>query len=181
MELTEENIIKTVQDAFDKRSHEAAIRNRITVGSVRDYDCDVPGCNRPGYAKGKCHAHSRRVLLGKPVDTPLRNRNNGSKCTVCGVAQNGKGGWTLCAKHFKIERFLIVKQALIDLMGGECSVCGGVFPHRVFDFHHHSGEKEISMSRSLINKSLETVAKEAVKCVLLCANCHRLEHNNGEI
>lgn len=178
MRLTKEMVSKALQAAFDKKSHEAAARNQYQVGSVRLYDCDVPGCNRVGFSKGKCHVHYKRERDGKDLSAPIRNRKAGGVCLVCGELSNGKGAWSLCAKHFKAERYTLVKQTLIDLMGGECALCKGKFQHAVYDFHHLEG-KEHGMSRVLINNSIDTIATEAVKCILLCANCHRMEHSNG--
>jgi len=71
------------------------------------------------------------------------------------------------------------KKLLIELKGGRCQGCGGVFPHYVYDFHHRDpSQKEISMT-DLQDKRWERVLAEAVKCDLLCANCHRIAHHGG--
>lgn len=57
-----------------------------------------------------------------------------------------------------------------------CSNCGFNGHHAALDFHH-LGDKDESIAR-MINSaaSLKTILKEVSKCVVLCANCHRIEH-----
>lgn len=88
-----------------------------------------------------------------------------------------KGGWGLCQKHYRRRRTAAIKDAAIAAMGGACARCSGVFHRAVFDFHHE-GEKESDPSALLANGSPEDIATELARCVLLCANCHRLEHND---
>jgi predicted HNH restriction endonuclease len=44
-----------------------------------------------------------------------------------------------------------------------------------FEFHHHKGEKDFNIG-NVANKSWGSIAKELQKCVLVCSNCHRIEH-----
>jgi len=77
------------------------------------------------------------------------------------------------------ERLLQYKKQAIEYMGGSCADCGGVFPPSVYDFHHlDKNEKEGNPSKFL-QKGLEHAKKELSKCVLLCANCHRIRHFEG--
>lgn len=66
------------------------------------------------------------------------------------------------------------KDKAIDLLGGACHDCSGVFHRCVYDFHHLY-DKDMNPSRA-INGSWENAQKELKKCILLCANCHRLRH-----
>ena len=68
------------------------------------------------------------------------------------------------------------KQKAIELLGGKCVDCQGVFPAVAFDFHHtNPEEKDFNPSKAL-GMSEETMLKELSKCVLLCSNCHRIRH-----
>jgi hypothetical protein len=56
-----------------------------------------------------------------------------------------------------------------------CSKCG-ISDYRVLDFHHlDPAEKEIEVS-CMGSFSIENLMKEIKKCIVLCANCHRIEH-----
>jgi coproporphyrinogen III oxidase len=79
------------------------------------------------------------------------------------------------------ENGLEKKQAAIDLLGGKCADCHGTFHPAVFDFHHENpDEKEYNLGNIIRRKrNPELVAKELSKCVLLCANCHRIRHFGG--
>ena len=66
------------------------------------------------------------------------------------------------------------KEMFVKEKGGCCSECKGVFPSSVYDFHHiDTSEKEFSIGRV---KSVSRMREELKKCILLCANCHRIEH-----
>lgn len=68
----------------------------------------------------------------------------------------------------------------ISLLGGKCNSCQGVFDPCVYDFHHlNPEEKEFTIGENML-VSKEKFLKEVSKCVLLCANCHRMEHNKND-
>ena len=65
----------------------------------------------------------------------------------------------------------------IEYKGGCCSRCGIKSSHIcIYDFHHtDSNEKDFNISKILTN-NWENIKKELDKCILLCANCHRIVH-----
>ena len=71
------------------------------------------------------------------------------------------------------------KLEMIEFLGGCCSKCGYNNNLSALDFHHlDPSKKEFNLdSRKIANSSLESIKKELDKCILLCANCHREEHN----
>jgi predicted HNH restriction endonuclease len=70
------------------------------------------------------------------------------------------------------------KDWAIEYLGGACYKCGGKFPRSVYDFHHKDpSEKEGKPSRILKWTDKEKVKQELDKCLLLCANCHRITHH----
>lgn len=164
---------------------EGAVAERVRDASTvfkpptnsRRYGCQVRGCARPAYAKGLCNAHYIRDRKGLPLDAPLRARKRGDACAKCGALTGAKGGWGLCQRHYKQARYEALKDAAVAAFGAKCAHCAGSFHRAVFDFHHH-GDKLGSPSEMFLNKSLGALAKELAKCILLCANCHRLEHIN---
>lgn len=172
----------------DVASIEAVIRQAVYAESakfsgtqsaktdVRPYKCSVNGCERNGYARGLCNAHHIRRRNGFPMDLPIRNRSRGTKCVDCCVAIGGKGGWQRCSRHFKVRRLVVIKTALVNALGGRCSACKQSFPLAAYDFHH-VGAKDTPVANLMANGSYRRLANEIARCVLLCANCHRIEHN----
>jgi hypothetical protein len=77
------------------------------------------------------------------------------------------------------ERAYKRKLELIDMLGGKCSKCGYDKNFAALEFHHKNPiEKDFGLnSRMLSNTNVEKLINEANKCILLCANCHREEHN----
>lgn len=68
------------------------------------------------------------------------------------------------------------KQWAVDYMGGKCNDCGGVFPLCVYDFHHVDMTTKENNPSYFIKLSREKAMEELAKCVMLCANCHRVRH-----
>ena len=73
----------------------------------------------------------------------------------------------------------IRKQWAVEYMGGKCNDCGGVFHQSVYDFHHINPSEKEGNPSSFLTKSEERLKEELAKCVLLCANCHRIRHFEG--
>ena len=75
-------------------------------------------------------------------------------------------------KHYR-ERVLWA----IGLLGGECEHCHlKDAPPEVYDFHHTTpSEKEYSLVK-IMRYKLHKLQAELDKVILLCANCHRMEH-----
>ncbi len=57
-----------------------------------------------------------------------------------------------------------------------CSMCGFA-DHRALEFHH-LGNKEFSIAKyAYYHYGFKRLKKEIEKCVVLCANCHRILHD----
>lgn len=92
-----------------------------------------------------------------------------------------KRGRTRCGScNTKIRRFR-AKAAAIELLGGKCSSCSWHGNQAALQFHHLKG-KDFTIG-NVANKSWDSIKKEISKCILLCANCHAIEHSskNGDI
>jgi hypothetical protein len=62
-------------------------------------------------------------------------------------------------------------------MGGTCAGCSDVVPDSLFEFHHWDPrEKGFGISRDGLARPWDAIAAELIKCVMLCANCHREFH-----
>ena len=109
------------------------------------------------------------------------NKSIGRRRTVCRVCRNKdakswrKQAASVINKKVK-DRYKAKKSYWIERMGGKCSDCGVSYPDPVYDLHHlDPSEKEGPVC---FTKSDAKIEKEIKKCVLLCANCHRIRHMN---
>lgn len=59
----------------------------------------------------------------------------------------------------------------------KCTKCG--FSHlAALDFHHENpAQKEYNVHRLVANGQFAKAYEEIKKCVVLCANCHRIHHH----
>ena len=113
-------------------------------------------------------------------------------CRVCDVELVVGESWPNSFKNSKYyicrtcnrenvnKRFNERKLKDIEYLGSKCNKCGGEFPHYVYDFHHvDPTEKEGKLSQ-MRKTTWEKMKAELDKCVLLCANCHRIEHHGND-
>jgi hypothetical protein len=70
-----------------------------------------------------------------------------------------------------------LKTMVVEYKGGKCMLCGYARCVWAFDLHHVDEQKKsFSMSVRGLTRSWDRVRREADKCILLCANCHREVH-----
>lgn len=81
--------------------------------------------------------------------------------------------------HLQQERGAIKRATLIAMKGGKCETCGYNKNSAALCFHHTDPTvKEIPIDmRRCSNTKMETLLKEAAKCILLCHNCHMELHH----
>lgn len=179
MDVNSDGLLQAIRSALLAASTEAASIFEPPANS-RAYGCGADGCTRPAYAKGLCNAHYIRQRAGRALDQPVRARKREGLCATCGKASGAKGGWGLCQTHYRAKRNAAIKDAVIRHFGGKCQRCKKAYPRTVFDLHHLSGKTE-SPSSLLQNSNPEAIARELSLCLLLCANCHRIEHANEHL
>ena len=119
------------------------------------------------------------------------------KCNLCGLEANNEeqllnfiinkgakyGRKNLCricdSKRQKVNN-KEVKLEGIRYKGGKCLHCSieaTIDNTIIFDFHHvDRSTKEFTIAKFRTNFS--KLKDELDKCILLCSNCHRLEHAN---
>ena len=98
-------------------------------------------------------------------------------CKYCGKVISHRGNvCNTCIS--RIRRYNFKNQAVVYL-GGKCSKCGYNAHLAALEFHHTDNNKEFSIGAKL-NKKWESIVKELDKCILLCSNCHRIEHSKYE-
>jgi hypothetical protein len=84
-----------------------------------------------------------------------------------------------CRSAIRRENTRKVKAEAVKYKGGHCVDCSSVVHLAAFEFHHiDPSTKEQDPTRFIQGtKYLSDKAKEELdKCVLLCANCHRVRH-----
>ena len=70
-----------------------------------------------------------------------------------------------------------LKEMVVKYKGGKCIICGYNKYFGAFDLHHRKdSKKEFGLSTRGLTRSWERIKKEADKCLLVCANCHREIH-----
>ncbi len=80
----------------------------------------------------------------------------------------------------QIFRWRRIKEKAVEYKGGCCSSCGYTGHAAVFDFHHVDPTmKDVSWDKLRL-RSWDKITTELDICVLLCANCHRLEHTTSK-
>ncbi|QDP62759.1 MAG: hypothetical protein Tp158DCM1229571_73 [Prokaryotic dsDNA virus sp.] len=68
------------------------------------------------------------------------------------------------------KNFLELKKKL------KCNHCG-YSDYRAIDFHHTQGDKEANISTMVrYGYAWSRIEDELNKCIPLCCNCHRIEH-----
>jgi 5-methylcytosine-specific restriction endonuclease McrA len=79
-------------------------------------------------------------------------------------------------KRAVAKRRKAMRLRAIGYKGGQCSRCGYDRCLGALEFHHIDGRKDFSISQDGLTRSWARIEKEIEKCVLMCANCHREEH-----
>ncbi len=55
-----------------------------------------------------------------------------------------------------------------------CFDCGNKFPSYVMDFDHRDPKSKMGLVSRLVRWSWKKLEEEALKCDVVCANCHRI-------
>ena len=71
------------------------------------------------------------------------------------------------------------KNKAIEYLGGKCSKCENTFHPAVYEFHHLDPTTKERDPSKMLSLRWARVTAELDKCVLLCANCHRLTHHES--
>ena len=73
-----------------------------------------------------------------------------------------------------------IKLALITSFGNKCHMCNKKYDRWVYEFHHiDSATKSFGIGNTRTTRSIKLNAEEAKKCVMVCANCHRIAEYSG--
>ena len=110
-------------------------------------------------------------------------QNGHRKCNVCNINKplnlyykHPKFKCKKCFNNIRNFRLRKIKQQCVDYKGGKCVQCGYNKYIGAIDFHHlDPTQKDFGIARNQKNFG-ESHKKELDKCVALCSNCHRIEH-----
>jgi len=91
----------------------------------------------------------------------------GNKSTVCAS----------CHNEYTIQKGREKRLKAISLLGGKCVHCGFDKYSGALDFHHVDASTKDVAFGSWRNWSWGRIVKELEKCILLCKNCHAMEHH----
>ncbi len=102
------------------------------------------------------------------------------KCKICGreyIYDRKKGHRREKCNYCMVKSYRKkMKKYLISLLGGKCEKCGYNRCVSALEFHHKDPlKKDFTLSGSKV-LSIKKMEAEVKKCNLLCANCHREEH-----
>lgn len=81
-----------------------------------------------------------------------------------------------CSKNAVIEKRKRNKIALVEYKGGKCEICGYDKCIDALEFHHLDKKTKSFGIGCGDTKSLESLKKEADKCIMVCSNCHKELH-----
>ena len=59
-------------------------------------------------------------------------------------------------------------------------MCKNTFPPCCYDFHHLDPSQKDTKVSQLIHLSSDRLEVEIKKCIMLCANCHRIVHSYND-
>lgn len=79
-----------------------------------------------------------------------------------------------CLYEYQTKRWIDRKIWAISYKGGRCNKCNQEFPYYVMDFHHIDRTSKLYDWNKMRLVSMEKLKTELEKCILLCANCHRI-------
>lgn len=157
---------------MSKSTKHAKPRKRICQQCGKSYQYDGgAGRNRVNY----CTACTEHLRKSSGIE------GQSYICTACGKKyeyyRNKRGSTEKCGKCIQRSSRMEKKSKLVEYLGGKCEKCGYCKCQNALEFHHViRATKSFGITEKL-DKSLDVLKKEADKCRLLCANCHREEHD----
>lgn len=81
-----------------------------------------------------------------------------------------------CFNSYCKKRWTERKLKVIEQFGGCCHDCQHSYSAPVYEFHHlDPSAKELAWNKMRLVSETK-LQRELAKCIMLCANCHRLRH-----
>lgn len=122
-------------------------------------------------------------LIKEKEPTEYDLSNGHKKCNTCNIDKplnlyykNHKFECKKCFSYRTVLRLRKIKQQCVNYKGGKCVQCGYNKYIGAIEFHHlDPTQKDFGIAQNQKNFG-ESHKKELDKCVALCSNCHRIEH-----
>jgi len=94
------------------------------------------------------------------------------------VKQSAKDGVQTTCKECLHDTYTIRARELFEYKGGRCAHCNlrDLDRLEIYDYHHINPSTKLKNVTGMMLYLPEKLYAEADKCILLCANCHRSEH-----
>lgn len=137
----------------------------------------------------KCSPYKKRNT--KQLEVSIKEKLSGIKfCRKCETEKSvddfyNEKDWKQshckrCHQDYVKKRILNNKIRAVEYKGGKCLECG---EKRIPCLHfHHTDSSEKEMDWNEMRKcSWKNIRTELDKCVLLCANCHLVEHSKQHL
>ena len=114
------------------------------------------------------------------------------KCEICGSEYEGNSSSRIycykCSgdssrnnnetrKYQKTVLRRSMKLQAIKILGGKCNICGYDRCADALEFHHINPKEKDFKLGSGNTMSWKEYKKEALKCILVCSNCHKEIHS----
>jgi hypothetical protein len=107
-------------------------------------------------------------------------RRSDGQCLQCGKEFAGTycGECKILRNKNAAAQYCLYKTRCVELFDSKCADCGLVSEYtEVYDFHHlDPSKKDFSIAKLLSGRTWTKIAEELKKCVMICANCHRIRH-----
>jgi hypothetical protein len=85
--------------------------------------------------------------------------------------------WKAARNKQRADQRRANKARAVEYMGSRCAHCKQAFPDCCYDFHHKDSSLDNDVPSTVLHCSWKRIVAELEKCIMLCANCHRIEHN----
>jgi hypothetical protein len=122
-----------------------------------------------------------KKCAAKYASDKREKRHNEGLCLQCGTLNKGKPYCNKCQElrnKNAAAQYSLYKAKCVGYFSGKCADCGLVSEYNeVYDFHHLDPTiKDWSIAKLLAGRCWAKIIEELKKCVMICANCHRIRH-----
>ena len=111
-------------------------------------------------------------ICGNRFETKFKSRLYCYECSGESTRINNE-----TRKHQKTILRRSMKKQAVKILGGKCSICGYNRCIDALEFHHENPREKDFKLGSGNTMSWNEYRNEALKCILVCSNCHKEIHS----